>query len=508
MGVPPGVHIFDSSKLMTTTAETRVQSADTTRYEAVIGLECHVQLATRSKMFCGCPTDYAGSPPNTHVCPICLGMPGVLPVINRAAVESTLMTGLAIHATIPAATKFDRKNYPYPDLVKGYQISQYDLPLVKGGWIEISVDNTTRRINLERVHLEEDTGKLTHAPGGSLVDFNRAGMPLMEMVSQPDLRSPAEARAYLQKLRAILRTLGVSGADMEKGQLRCDVNVSLRPVGEAKLGTKVEVKNLNSFRAVQRALEYEIVRQAAALDAGEKIPQETRGWVEDRGVTVSQRSKEEAHDYRYFPEPDLPPIFVEEAWLARLREQLPELPDARRARYMRDFGLGAYDAEALSTDQWAARLFEDTVGAGADAKKAANWIQNDVARLRDAASDGQVLEAGHLAELLKLVDDGVIGISVARQVLPTVYATGRAPRAIVEEQGLGQVSDTGALEQTVRSVLAANPAPVADYRAGKLTAINFLKGQVMKASRGKANPGVVEELLKQLLEQTGTQFSN
>ncbi len=298
-----------------TTTEMRPRSAETARYEAVIGLECHVQLATRSKMFCGCPTDYAGSPPNTHVCPICLGMPGVLPVINRTAVEYTLLTGLALNATIPAATKFDRKNYPYPDLVKGYQISQYDLPLVKGGWVEIAVDGATRRIQLERVHLEEDTGKLTHIGVGSLVDFNRAGMPLMEMVSQPDLRTPAEARAYLQKLRAILRTLGVSGADMEKGQLRCDVNVSLRPVGQARLGTKVEVKNLNSFRAVQRALEYEMVRQAAALDAGETIPQETRGWVEERGVTVSQRSKEEAHDYRYFPEPDLPPIFVDEAWL-------------------------------------------------------------------------------------------------------------------------------------------------------------------------------------------------
>ncbi len=484
----------------TSTTESRTTFPEPAKYEAVIGLECHVQLATRSKMFCGCPTDYAGSPPNAHVCPICLGMPGVLPVINATAVEYTLKTGLALNATIPEASKFDRKNYPYPDLVKGYQISQYDLPLVKGGWVEIAVDGQTRRIQLERVHLEEDTGKLTHVSGGSLVDFNRAGMPLMEMVSQPDLRTPAEARAYLQKLRAILRTLGVSGADMEKGQLRCDVNVSLRPFGQAKFGTKVEVKNLNSFRAVQRALEYEMVRQAAALDAGETIPQETRGWVEERGVTVSQRSKEEAHDYRYFPEPDLPPLFVDAAWLDRLRAQLPELPDARRARYMATYGLGAYDAEALSTDQWAARLFEDTVAAGADAKKAANWIQNDVARLR-GESDGHTLEAAHLAELLRLVDDGVIGISTARQLLPNVYETGRSPSGLVEEQGLAQVSDTSALEQTVREVLAANPAPVADYRAGKLTAINFLKGQVMKASRGKANPTVVESLLTQLLGQ-------
>jgi aspartyl-tRNA(Asn)/glutamyl-tRNA(Gln) amidotransferase subunit B len=468
-------------------------------YEAVIGLECHVQLATHSKMFCGCPTDYAGAPPNTHVCPVCLGMPGVLPVINRTAVEYTLLTGLALNAEIPQATKFDRKNYPYPDLVKGYQISQYDLPLVKGGWVEITVGADSRRIHLERVHLEEDTGKLTHVSGGSLVDFNRSGVPLMEMVSQPDMHTAAEAGAYLRKLRTILRTLGVSSADMEKGQLRCDVNVSLRPVGQAKLGTKVEVKNLNSFRSVQRALEYEIVRQAAALDAGQSIPQETRGWQEERGVTVSQRSKEEAHDYRYFPEPDLPPIFVSADWLSQLRSQLPELPDARRARYMESFSLGRADATALSEDQWAAHLFEDTVAAGADAKKAANWIQNDVGRLRDDTSDGHQFDAKHLAELIRLVDDGVIGISAARQVLPQVFESGRSPRGLVEELGLAQVSDSSELDGIVRDVLEQNPAPVADYRSGKLTAMNFLKGQVMKASRGKANPAVAEELLKRHL---------
>jgi aspartyl-tRNA(Asn)/glutamyl-tRNA(Gln) amidotransferase subunit B len=487
---------------MTTAARAPEATPGSARYEAVIGLECHVQLATHSKMFCGCSSDYAGAPPNTHVCPICLGMPGVLPVINRTAVEYTLLTGLSLNADIPEATKFDRKNYPYPDLVKGYQISQYDLPLVKGGWIEITLDGQTRRIHLERVHLEEDTGKLTHASGGSLVDFNRSGVPLMEMVSQPDLRTPAEAREYLRKLRTILRTLGVSGADMEKGQLRCDVNVSLRPIGQAKFGTKVEVKNLNSFRSVQRALEYEIVRQAAALDAGEVIPQETRGWQEDRGVTVSQRSKEEAHDYRYFPEPDLPPIFVSADWVASLRSRLPELPDARRSRYMTAFGLGPADAEALSSDAWSARLFEETVAAGADAKKAANWIQNDVARLRDESSgDGHNFDPHHLAELLQLVDDGVIGISAARQVLPRVYDSGRAPRELVAELGLAQVSDTSELESVVREVLASNAAPVADYRAGKLTAINFLKGQVMKATRGKANPAVAEDLLKKLLSE-------
>ena len=466
-------------------------------YEAVIGLECHVQLATRSKMFCGCPSDYAGAAPNTHVCPICLGMPGVLPVMNRVAVEYTLLTGLALNAEIPDATKFDRKNYPYPDLVKGYQISQYDLPLVKGGWLEVSDGPTTRRIHLERVHLEEDTGKLTHVAGGSLVDFNRSGVPLMEMVSKPEIRTPAEARAYLQKLRAILRTLGVSDADMEKGQLRCDVNVSLRPVGEARLGTKVEVKNLNSFRSVQRALEYEIMRQSDMLERGEPILQETRGWLEDRGVTVTQRSKEEAHDYRYFPEPDLPPVFVERAWLDRLRQRLPELPDARRARYMESFGLGAYDADGLSTDLWAARLFEQAATAGADPKKAANWIQNDVARLRGDSEPS--LSPGHLAELIRLVDDGLIGISAARQLLPTMCETGKTPRALVDELGLAQVSDSSALEAAVRAAIDANPSAVADYRSGKATAINFLKGQVMKTTRGKANPATAEQLLKSLL---------
>ena len=467
-------------------------------YEVVIGLECHVQLATRSKMFCGCASDYAGAAPNTHVCPICLGMPGVLPVMNRVAVEYTLLTGLALNADIPEATKFDRKNYPYPDLVKGYQISQYDLPLVKGGWLEISSDGSgTRRIELERVHLEEDTGKLTHVPGGSLIDFNRSGVPLMEMVSKPEIRSPGEARAYLLKLRAILRTLGVSDADMEKGQLRCDVNVSLRPVGETRLGTKVEVKNLNSFRSVQRALEFEIARQTELLERGEAIQQETRGWVDDRGVTVSQRSKEEAHDYRYFPEPDLPPVFVERAWLEDLRRRLPELPGARRARYMEAFGLGDYDAELLSTDLWAARLFEQTTTAGADPKKAANWIQNDVARLR---TDGEPsLSPNNLAELIRLVDQGVIGISTARQLLATVCETGKAPGVLVDQLGLAQVSDSSALEEAVRAAIEANPAAVADYRSGKATAINFLKGQVMKTTRGKANPATAEELLKNLL---------
>jgi aspartyl-tRNA(Asn)/glutamyl-tRNA(Gln) amidotransferase subunit B len=469
-------------------------------YEVVIGLECHVQLATVSKMFCGCASDYSGAAPNTHVCPICFGMPGVLPVMNRKAIEFTLLTGLAINAEIPEATKFDRKNYPYPDLVKGYQISQYDMPLVKGGYLDITVgDGPPRRIGIERIHLEEDTGKLTHVEGGSLVDYNRSGVPLMEMVSQPDLRTPAETRAYLHKLRAILRTLGVSDADMDKGQLRCDVNVSLRPHGQRELGTKVEVKNLNSFRAVVHALEYETKRQAELLDRGERIQQETRGWVDERAMTVTQRTKEEAHDYRYFPEPDLPPLFVERAWLDELRARLPELPDARAVRYMQSFGLGAYDAEQLSTDQSFADLFEGAVKAGADAKKAANWIQNDVARLRAESPENGHLEPGHLAELIGLVDSGTLGSSAARQVLPEVLRTGKSPSTLVDELGLAQVSDSGALEEAVRGAIASNPDAVSDYKSGKVSAINKLLGQVMKTSGGKANPGVVRTLLEQQL---------
>ncbi len=471
-------------------------------YEVVVGLECHVQLATNSKMFCGCPTDYAGAPPNTHVCPVCLGMPGVLPVINRKAVELTLLTGLALDAEIPEASKFDRKNYPYPDLVKGYQISQYDLPFVKGGSVEISVDGRTRRIGLERVHLEEDTGKLTHVEGGSLVDYNRSGVPLMEMVSLPEIRTPAEARAYLQKLRAILRTIGVSGADMEKGQLRCDVNVSLRPVGQALLGTKVEVKNLNSFRAVYRALEYEIARQTAVLDRGERIVQETRGWQEDNGVTVSQRTKEQAHDYRYFPEPDLPPLFVSREWLATLGASLPELPDARRERYIGQYGLSLYDAEQLSIDVGTAAYLERAIASGADAKKAANWMLNDLARLRsETGAEGQ-LRPEQLAELIRLVDAGTLSGSAAKQVLEASFRGGKDPSVLVDELGLAQVSDTGAVEAAVLEAIEANPSAVADFRAGKMTAINFLKGQVMKATRGKANPAVAEDLLRKHLNGT------
>jgi aspartyl-tRNA(Asn)/glutamyl-tRNA(Gln) amidotransferase subunit B len=473
-------------------------------YETVIGLEVHAQLLTRSKMFCGCSAEYAGAPPNTHVCPICLGMPGVLPVINRRAVESTIVTALALNCQIPEASKFDRKNYPYPDLPKGYQISQYDLPFSKDGWIDVETDGTTARIGMERVHLEEDTAKMTHTTGGSLVDFNRSGVPLMEIVSKPDLRSPAQARVYLQKLRGILRTLGVSTGNMEEGSFRCDANVSLRPLGSSEFGAKVEVKNMNSFRSVQRALEFEVARQAELLERGERIVQETRGWVEDRGVTVPQRSKEFAHDYRYFPEPDLPPIFVSREWVAELRAGLPELPDARRERFVQQYGLGPYDAAQLTAARATADFFEQTVRLHPEPKKVSNWIQSELFRLQKAGGeeDGETtggLTPERLAELIKLVDANAISVAAGRQVLERVYRTGREPTALVEELGLAQLSDTSELERMVEQVLAAQPQAVADYRAGKTGAVNFLAGQVMKASRGKANPNLVRELIEQRL---------
>jgi aspartyl-tRNA(Asn)/glutamyl-tRNA(Gln) amidotransferase subunit B len=480
-----------------------------TKYEAVIGLEVHSQLLTASKMFCGCSAEYAGAPPNTHVCPVCLGMPGVLPVVNRRAVELTLMTGLALNCTIPEASKFDRKNYPYPDLVKGYQISQYDLPFCQDGWIDVEVDGEVRRIGMERVHLEEDTARLVHvadsagAPA-SLVDVNRSGVPLMEIVSKPDMRSPAEARAYLIKLRSILRTLGVSTGNMEEGSFRCDANISLRPVGQMEYGTKTEVKNMNSFRSVFRALEFEIKRQTEVLERGERVVQETRGWVDDRGVTVSQRSKEQAHDYRYFPEPDLPPFFVARDWVTEIQGRLPELPDARRDRFVQQFGLTPYLAAQLTATKDVADLFERTVEQGVEAKKVGNWVQTELFRLQKEAGDDEEGTAAlprpeHLASLIRLVDAGTINATAGKQVFEELYRTGDPPAAIVERLGLKQVSDTGELEGIVAEVIAANERPVADYRAGKTAALGRLVGEVMKATRGRANHAVVTELLKRQL---------
>ena len=441
-------------------------TAIATQYETVIGLEVHAQLLTRSKMFCSCQANYQSSPPNTVVCPVCMGMPGALPVINRRAVEYVIMTGLALNCTIAHQTKFDRKNYPYPDLMKGYQISQFDQPIAHDGWMTIRVNGDERRIGITRVHLEEDVAKLFHrtdttGEGYSLLDVNRAGVPLMETVGEPDLRSPEEARQYLMKLQTILRYLGVSTANMEEGSFRCDANVSLRPAGHQELGTKVEVKNMNSFRAVYRALEYEVERQAALLRSGERIVQETRGWEEERGVTISQRSKEYAHDYRYFPEPDLPPLTINSQWVEEMRAQLPELPEPRRDRLMREYGLTEYDASLLTASKATADFFEATVAVGQPgekelsnrAKVTGNWVLGELARLLNASSQElkeSRVRPEHLSELLNLLDSKVLSTTLAKQVFEETFATGKPPKSVVEEKGVAQITDTSAIEGRCR----------------------------------------------------------
>jgi len=482
-------------------------SAVATRYEVVIGLEVHAQILTRSKMFCGCSTDYLTAAPNSITCPVCLGLPGSLPVINRDAVEATIRTALALNCEIPEFTKFDRKNYFYPDLPKGYQISQYDLPLSRNGFLEFEVKGQPRRCGITRVHLEEDTGKLLHAGAiheaqSSLVDLNRAGVPLMEIVSEPDLRSADDAREYFTRLRAILQYIGVNNGDMESGQLRCDANVSLRPLGATEYGTKVEIKNMNSFRAVHRAIEFEIVRQTEVLDGGGRLAQETRGWNDARGETVSQRSKEYAQDYRYFPEPDLPPLAVTRPWVEQIRTGLPELPAARRARFMKAFELSGYDASLLTSSRTVAEYFETAVRGGAPAKAVANWILGDLSRLRNTADwdkAGPPVKAAQLVELLTLVDSGQISGKMAKDLIAQVGATGRNPAELVREQGLSQISGDSELIQIVEQVIAENAKSVEDYRAGKQQALGFLVGQAMKLSKGKANPARVNELLREKL---------
>jgi aspartyl-tRNA(Asn)/glutamyl-tRNA(Gln) amidotransferase subunit B len=471
-------------------------------YEAVIGMEVHAQLLTESKMFCRCSADYAATEPNTHVCPVCVGMPGMLPVINQRAVEYTIMTALALHCQIPEFSRFDRKNYFYPDLPKGYQISQYDLPLSRDGWLEIETGGEVKGIGIERVHLEEDTAKLVHVDGHSLVDFNRSGVPLMEIVSRPDIRTPEEARQYLTKLHTILRYLGVSSGNMEEGAMRCEANISLRPRGRSELGTKVEVKNLNSFHSVKLALEYEIERQAKILEAGERIEQVTMGWDEARGVTVVQRSKEYAHDYRYFPEPDLPSLVLSREWVEQIRERLPELPDAKRDRFMEQYELSRYDAGVLTAERAVGDYFESCVHAYPDAKTVANWITGELFRLLkaiDAGIEAVKITPDALAELLTLVEKGAISISIAKDVLAEMFETGRPAIQIVKERGLAQISDVEELSRIVEQVIAENPGPVSEYLGGKEPVLRFLVGQVMKTTRGKANPHLVNELLKEKL---------
>ncbi len=482
-----------------------------TDFEVVIGLEVHSQLLTQSKMFCPCSTDYANAAPNTHVCPICMGMPGVLPVINQQAVAYTIMTALALHCSIREYSKFDRKNYPYPDLMKGYQISQYDIPLSHDGYLTIEHQGEVKRVGITSVHLEEDTARLLHHNSYSLVDINRSGTPLMEIVSEPDMRSPEEARLYMQKLREILVYLGVSSGRMEEGSLRCDANISIRPRGQQELGVKTEIKNMNSFRSVERALEYEVRRQIAMALAGETIHQETRGWVETKGITVSQRSKEEAHDYRYFPEPDLPPLIISRQWVEELRAQLPELPDVRRMRYMTEYGLSAQDANVMTEDKALGDYFEQVMAASqvsdrkARAKAVSNWLNSEVVRLLKARSmsiQSCPIVPAALANLLDLLDKERITGKQAKEVLDEAFVTGEMPEAIVGRKGIKPpISDAGELERIIEEVIEKNPRIANDYRGGKTNALQALVGQVMKQSRGQAKAESVQKLLKSKLDE-------
>jgi aspartyl-tRNA(Asn)/glutamyl-tRNA(Gln) amidotransferase subunit B len=484
-------------------------------YEVVIGLEVHSQLLTRSKMFCSCSTDYAYAAPNTHVCPICMGMPGVLPVINQQAIAYTIMTALALNCEIPLYSKFDRKNYPYPDLMKGYQISQYDIPLSKNGYLTIEHNGHLKRIGITRVHLEEDTARLLHHDDYSLVDINRSGTPLMEIVSEPDLRSPEEARLYMQKLREILVYLGVSSGRMEEGSLRCDANISIRPMGQQELGVKTEIKNMNSFRSVERALAYEAQRQIELLRNGQAIHQETRGWVETRGITVPQRSKEYAHDYRYFPEPDLPPLLISRDWVEELREQLPELPDARRARYIDKYGLSAQDANVLTEDKALGDYFEQVLAVSQTsnlkdrAKAVANLVLNDVVRLLKSNSISVTenpLSPSASASLLDLLEKERITGKQAKEVLEEAFATGKMPEVVVKDKGIEPpISDQSALERIVEEVITNNPKAANDYRAGKTNALQALIGRVMKQTRGQAKADSVRKILIEKLDETTTQ---
>jgi aspartyl-tRNA(Asn)/glutamyl-tRNA(Gln) amidotransferase subunit B len=480
------------------------------RYEAVIGIEVHAQLRTASKMFCGCSTDYDGAPPNTYVCPVCLGLPGALPTINRRAVEHVLTTGAAIEATAPPATRWDRKNYFYPDLPKGYQISQYDLPLASRGRLTFDTSEGPFTVTITRAHLEEDTAKLVHATDEagrrvSLVDFNRSGAPLMEIVTEPDIRTAEQARRYAEELQLLLRSVGASDADMERGQMRVEANVSLRPRGTEPYGIRIEVKNMNSFRAVERAIDFEIERQAKALDAGEPLVQETRGWSEERGSTYRMRVKETSDDYRYFPEPDLPPLHLDPEWLAEIRGRLPELPAARRGRYRDGLGLSAYDAAVLVADPDATNLFEATLATdpGLEAKSVANWVIGEYLRLRNAGNEPPRIAPPEFGAIIRAITDGSISRAQGRQVLEEHVATGGRATEIIESRGFRQITDDSVLESAVEQAISANPAAVADYRAGKAQAVGFLVGQVMKLTRGQANAALVQEAIRRHLDRAG-----
>jgi len=475
-------------------------------YEAVIGLEVHAQLLTRTKIFCHCSTAF-GAPPNTHTCPVCLGMPGVLPVLNRKVVDYTLRMALATHCTIASESRFARKNYFYPDLPKGYQISQYELPIAEHGHIFIEVNgDKTRRIGITRIHMEEDAGKLIHDPYRpvSAVDFNRTGVPLIEIVSEPDMRTAAEAGAYLRQLRAILRYLEICDGNMEEGSFRCDANISVRPAGSGAFGTRTELKNMNSFKHVENALIYEIKRQKACLEDGRDVVQETRLWDPDKAITAPMRGKEEAHDYRYFPDPDLVPLVIDSRWVEEVRASLPELPDARKARFVSDYDLPAYDAGFLTSSRALADYFETCVQHFPEPKTVSNWVMGSVSatlKAKNKTIEQSPVSAERLAELLRLIDSGVISGKIAKTVFEEMVEKGKAPEAVVREKGLVQVTDSDAIAEVIKEVLGDHAKEVSDYKAGKTRLFGFFVGQVMKATRGKANPKMVNEILKAMLER-------
>lgn len=469
-------------------------------YELVIGLEVHAELSTKSKIYCSCTTEFGGEE-NTHCCPICTGMPGVLPVLNKKVVEYAVKAGLATNCEIARFSKQDRKNYFYPDLPKAYQVSQYDLPLCKNGYIDIEVNGVQKRIGLTRIHIEEDAGKLIHDEWdrGTLVDYNRCGVPLIEIVSEPDIRSAEEAKAYLEQLKAILEYIGVSDCKMQEGSLRADVNLSIRPVGQKEFGTRTEMKNLNSFKAIIRAIEGEFKRQKTELEYGGVIVQETRRWDDNKGVSVAMRSKEEAHDYRYFPEPDLVPIVLDDSYIEEIRASLPELPEARKKRYVEEFGLPEYDSAILTSSKYYADFFEEAVKMCDNAKSVSNWIMGDLMRIlkeKEMEPSDIPFPAEYLAKLVKLIDAGKISGTIAKKVFDKMFQTQKDPEVIVKEEGLEVVNDEGALVGIVKKVLEANPQSVADYKGGKEKAFGFLVGQCMKESKGKGNPQIINKILK------------
>lgn len=475
------------------------------KYETVIGLEVHAELATETKIFCSCSTAF-GAPPNTNTCPICLGHPGVLPVLNRRAVEYAMKAALALNCEITEHTKFDRKHYFYPDLPKAYQISQYDRPIGRNGWVEIEVNGEKKRIGINRLHLEEDAGKSNHVEGGfaTLLDFNRVGVPLIEIVTEPDIRSPEEARLFLEKLRTILLYTEVSDVKMEEGSLRCDANISLRPVGQTTFGTKTELKNMNTFSGVQRALEYEQQRQTKVLDAGEKVVQETRRWDENRKETIPMRSKEEAEDYRYYPDPNLVYLHISKEWIEEVRRSLPEMPDARKERYVREYGLPEYDAGVLTASKKLADYFEEAVATGADVKSVSNWVMVELLGYMNKHNleiEQVKMSPQHLGTMIQLIEKGTISGKIAKTVFAEMLETGKDPETVIKEKGLVQISDEGALREIVLKVIEANPKSVEDYRNGKERAIGFLVGQVMKETKGKANPQLVNKLLLEAIHQ-------